>query len=153
MKQITAFLLVILSLSLNAQNETDIVTQLNELGKYAGKVYLIWSMPDSLNTDTTYIAIIPDEWETYSFKVGHGFSSNEEITFEISPMTVKPIKRGVSTSSINRYKDNIDEDVNIQPIAFVEVPARYVTFKPVCIVENGNRIITVPTQKVKQKDW
>ena len=40
MKQITAFLLVILSLSLNAQNETDIVTQLNKLGKLMQERYI-----------------------------------------------------------------------------------------------------------------
>ena len=152
MKQITAFLLVILSLSSNAQNETDIVSQLNELTKYAGKVYVLLSIPDTLNQniDTIYLGIMPDKWETYSFKVGYGFSPNRQTTFEVSQATVKPVKRRASSSDKEFYFKKLNAS-DVQAVSFAEVPARDVSFKPLTIIENGDTIITVPTQKVKAR--
>ena len=153
MKQITAFLLVILSLSLNAQQQTDIVEKLNQLLTYeAGKIYMICQVQDTLNRnlDTTYIAIINDEWEDYSFKVGLGFSPNGQTTFKIKPTTVKAIKCKVSSYHKEYYSKNND-NLEVQSIAIVEVPARYVSFKPITIIENGKAIVTVPTQKIQAK--
>jgi len=153
MKELLIILFVFLSFGLTAQSDIDLIEELNELAQSeSGRIYLIYQTKDSTSNtiDTFYIAIIPDEWEIYSFKVGYGYSPNGQTEFEVSPKMVKPVKHGVSSYTIEGYKNHPDV-LDVQPIAFVEVPARYVSFKPVNIIENGDTITTVPTQKVQAR--
>ena len=113
---------------------------------------MLWSTKDTLSRiiDTTYLAIIPNKWESYSFKVGYGFSPNGQTEFEISPSTVKAIKPRVSTSDKELFIKNFNA-LDVQGFFVLEIPARHVSFKPLTIIENGDTITTVPTQKVEAR--
>jgi len=148
MKEIILSLFVLFALGLNAQQQTDIVEELNELLiNEPGKIFVFCKVQDTVNhhADTAYIAIIDDEWETYSFKVGVGFSSDGQTEFEISPAKIQPVKqRKISSNTHLSYVSN-------DAILFEEVPAKYLIAQPIIVIENGDTIITVPTQKVIAK--
>jgi len=153
MKQFTflTFLtFLFLSCFLNAQSQTDLIQELEELVEnQQSNTYLLWTNKDTLShiLDTTHLVILPDEWETYSFKVGYGFSPNGQTTFEVSPKTAKPVKRRVSSYDKELYTEKMNA-LDVKALCIVEVPARHVSFKPVMIIDNGDTIMTVPNQKV-----
>ena len=149
MQQLISFLLiVILPLSLNAQNGIDLVKELNQLkDKEPDKIFVFSKTQDTLNRsfDTIHIAIIPNQWETYSIKVGYGFSPNGQTTFEISPAIIQPVKQRKISSDVNL------KNISNEAVLFDEIPAKYISLEPITIIEKGDSIISVPTQKITAK--